>query len=67
MDTITLMQFEAGELTTKEIVEMIGEMLAIGCLDNYEPKFRKLANKYISKGYLDEEGNVNYIKLKEED
>lgn len=66
MDTVTLLEFEAGELDTTAIVEMLAEMLEIGCIDNYDKKFKKLASMYIRKGILDVEGNINYIKLNEE-
>ncbi len=66
MDTITLMEFESGEMDVVQIVEMLSEMLEIGCIDNYDKKFKRLANMYIRKGILDDEGNINYIKLNEE-
>lgn len=65
-DLITLMSFEAGEMEEQEIAEMISEMLEEQGYDNLEGKFLKLAKEYIKKGIMDEEGNINYIKLKEE-
>lgn len=65
VDTVTMFEFESGEMSEKEIVEMLADMLETGNIDNEDVKFRKLARKYIRKGVLDEEGNVNYIKLKE--
>ena len=66
MDTVTLMQFEAGELSNTEVVEMLSDMLADGTIDDYPPKFSNMAKGFIRRGVLDEEGNINYIKLNEE-
>lgn len=63
VDVVTLMEFESGEMSETQIVEMLADMLETGNIDNEGEKFRKLANKYIRKGLLDEEGNINYIKL----
>lgn len=63
-DSVTLFEFESGEMSEEEIVEMLADMLADGSIDSEPNKFRKLANKYINKDILDEEGNINYIKLR---
>lgn len=65
VDTVTMFEFESGEMSEKEIVELLADLLETGNIDNEDVKFRKLAKKYIRKGVLDEEGNINYIKLKE--
>lgn len=65
IDAHTMMQFNAGELSEKEIVEMVGEELSLTGLDDIPKDLYKLAKKYISKGYLDEDGDINYIKIKE--
>lgn len=63
-DLITIMDFESGEMSEEEIVEMLADMLEDGTIDNHEDKYRKLANKYIRKEILDEDGNINFIKLR---
>ena len=65
VDTVTMFEFESGEMSEREIVELLADLLETGNIDNEDEKFRKLANKYIRKGVLDEEGNINYIQLKE--
>lgn len=66
MDTVTLMEFESGNLDEQEIVEMLSQLIESGEIDNLDNKFKKMANQYIRKGILDKEGNINYIKLQEE-
>lgn len=66
-DLITLMQFEAGELSTKEIAEMLSEMIQEQGYDGLEVKFEKVAKRYVARGLMDEEGNIDYIKLSRED
>lgn len=65
VDTVTMFEFESGEMSEREVVEMLSDMLSTGNIDNEPEKFRKLANKYIRREILDEEGNINYIKIKE--
>ncbi len=65
VDTITMFEFESGEMSEKQIVELLADLLSTGNIDNEDEKFRKLANKYIKQGVLDEEGSINYILLKE--
>ena len=65
-DLITLMAFESGELDDKELVEMISEMIQQEGYESLDGKYKKLARQYINKNILDEEGDINYIKLKEE-
>lgn len=66
VDSVTLMKFESGEMSEEEVVEMLSEMLKEGEIDNFDEKFAKLSRRYIRKGLLDEEGSINYIKLKGE-
>ncbi len=66
MDTLTLIDFESGNLSLTEIVEMLSEMLEEQGLDNIDDRFKRMAKGYINKGVLDEDGNINYIKLNEE-
>ncbi len=65
-DTVTLMQYDAGELDAQEIVEMLAEMIAEQGLDSLEDRFITIAQEYVDTGVLDEEGNINYIKLRQE-
>jgi hypothetical protein len=64
-DLVTLMHFEAGDMSEREIVEMLAEIILEQGFESLEGKFDKLAKSYIRKGVLDEEGNINYILLKE--
>lgn len=64
IDTVRMMELNAGELSETEIVELVGELLSSEGLENLDSRFSKLAHRYIKKGYLDEEGDINYIKLK---
>jgi hypothetical protein len=66
VDAVTLIAFESGEMDTKEIVEMLSEMVESGEIDVMDDKFRRLADYYTQLEILDEEGNINYIKLREE-
>ncbi len=65
VDIVTMFEFESGEMSEREVVELLADLLETGNIDNEDEKFRKLANKYIRSGILDEEGNINYIMLKE--
>ncbi len=65
-DLLTLMAFEAGELTVTEVAEMISEMVQLQGYESLTGVFEKLAKGYVRKGIMDEEGNLNYIKLNEE-
>ena len=66
IDSVTLMEFESGQLDTTEIVEMLAEMIQFQGLESIEDNFLHPAKQYIAKGVLSEEGDINYIKLKEE-
>lgn len=67
LDTVTLMQFESGELSFTELIEMLSEMIQVQGVDNLQKPFDKLVMKYIRKNILDEEGNINYIGLYKEE
>lgn len=63
----TLMDYEAGNLSIKEKVEMVASMIESGELDNLPEKFTRLANQFKRKEIIDDEGNINYIKLSMEE
>lgn len=65
VDSVTLMEFEQGELSTEDEILMCSRLLINNQLLDLPKHYTKLANKYISEGILDDEGNVNFIKLKE--
>lgn len=65
-DLLTLFKFESGEMSTQELVEMLAEMIAQEGLESLPKNLERLAKSYIAKGILDEEGLINYIKLREE-
>ena len=65
VDTCTMIHFQSGEMSEREIVEMLSEMISVGNIDNEDPLFSKLARRYIKDEVMDDEGNINYIKLKE--
>lgn len=66
MDTLTMMDYECGKLNEKQTIEMLAELLETGFIDNVDNKYKRLAKYYIKGGYLDNEGNINFIKLKSE-
>jgi hypothetical protein len=66
-DTLTLMQFESGDLPFREMIEMLADMIQVQGYDGLSKPFDKLATKYIRKQILDEEGNINYIALNKEE
>lgn len=62
----TLMDYEAGNLSLTEEVEMVASMVADEELPQLPKKFARLAALYLLKGYFDEEGSINYMKLKQD-
>ena len=52
IDLVTLMEFEDGNMTQKEIAAMLSEMLESGEINTLPNKFSKLANKYKKAGLL---------------
>lgn len=65
VDTITLMEYEAGELTDEETIRMVATLLSTGQLIELPSQYQNLANQYIREGVVDEDGDINFIKLKE--
>ena len=65
VDTITLMEYEAGNLTEEDTIHMCATMLANNQVEQLHPRYTRLCNNYIKLGLLDEEGAINFIKVKE--
>lgn len=65
VDSVTLMEFEQGELSKEEEILMCARLLANNQLLDLPAHYTKLAKSYIKEGILDDEGTVNFIKLKE--
>lgn len=58
VDLVTIMDFEDGSMSEKEIASMLGEMVSSGEIKIYPDKFEKLAKNYIRKGLINSDGEV---------
>lgn len=65
VDTITLMEYEQGNMNEEEQIRMCSTILKTNQIEQLPVRYTRLAHSYIKAGVLDEEGDINFIKLKE--
>jgi len=65
VDIVTLMEFEQGNMTEEDQIHMCAKLLMSNQIIDLPKMYTRLANRFIKEGVLDEEGSINFIKLKE--
>lgn len=53
-----IMDFESGELSDNEILELFSELIKTGKLKDLQGMYQRMASDLIKQGYLDKNGNV---------
>jgi hypothetical protein len=53
-----IIQFEMGEMTDKEIIELFAELVKTGQAWMLQGSYGRLARRLIETGYIDRRGNV---------
>lgn len=58
--------YEAGSLTSREIVEFFGALIRTDALLELKAGYRHHARDLIKKGWIDEDGSINYDLVNKE-
>ena len=53
-----IMDFESGELSDNEILELFSELIKTGKLKSLQGMYQRMASDLIKQGYLDKNGNI---------